>query len=560
MSGLRHRTILLMLSAMLAAAVLIGHQTLPSMDRDESRFAQATKQMVASGDLITPRFQDDLRAKKPIGIYWLQSASAALFGTDDIAPYRLPSLLAMLLTVAGTYRIARALYKPDRAVLAAALCGGTLLVFAEAHLAKTDSVLMLCCLLQQFTLMRIYQAWQNGRRLSYWTYLGVWLPMAAGILIKGPITPLLALTTLGALVAWHREIRWLRLIRPLNGLLIVAAITLPWAILVTLATDGAFLDVALRNDLVAKVQSGQESHGAPIGTYLMLLPLLIWPGSLLLPRAASQASLLLSHVESRFLIAWILPFWVIIELVPTKLPHYPLPVIPAIAVLLVCAVNAPLAGRLNGKFTDLIRRYAAVGLEWIMLAAGPVIGMMMIWVALTYGGTTGGRAFAFAMLACGAVAGCLWLGWLWHRRGGIRHVAGVVALGALFHFIVIAGLFPALSRVHLARAISDHLDTLKASPAAIAAAGIHEPSLVFALGHDLLLVNGQEAALFLAEAPNGLAIIESRQQDDFVTMSRQLQLDLTMIHQLEGFNMSKGQDVQIFLYRSTPFDQNAPKS
>ena len=141
---------------------------------------------------------------------------------------------------------------------------------------------MLCCLLQQFTLMRIYQAWQNGRRLSYWTYLGVWLPMAAGILIKGPITSLLALTTLGALVAWHREIRWLRLIRPLNGLFIVAAITLPWVILVTLATDGAFLDVALRNDLVAKVQSGQESHGAPIGTYLMLLPLLIWPGSLLL--------------------------------------------------------------------------------------------------------------------------------------------------------------------------------------------------------------------------------------------------------------------------------------
>ena len=129
-----------------------------------------------------------------------------------------------------------------------------------------------------------------------------------------------------------------------------------------------------------------------------------------------------------------------------------------------------------------------------------------------------------------------------------------------FHFIVIAGLFPALSRIHLARAISDHLDTLKASPAAIAAAGIHEPSLVFALGHDLLLVDGQEAALFLAEAPNGLAIIESRQQDDFVTMSQQLQLDLTMIHQLEGFNMSKGQDVQIFLYRSTPFDPNAPKS
>ena len=98
---------LLMVLAFLALAVLTGHQTVPPMDRDESRFAQASRQMVETGDLVTIRFQDELRAKKPAGIYWLQSASAAVFGIDDIASYRLPSLLAMLLTVAGTYRVAR---------------------------------------------------------------------------------------------------------------------------------------------------------------------------------------------------------------------------------------------------------------------------------------------------------------------------------------------------------------------------------------------------------------------------------------------------------------------
>ena len=107
---------LLMVLAFLALAVLTGHQTVPPMDRDESRFAQASRQMVESGDFVTIRFQDELRAKKPAGIYWLQSASAALFGTDDIASYRLPSLLAMLLTVIGTYRVARTLYKRPRAV------------------------------------------------------------------------------------------------------------------------------------------------------------------------------------------------------------------------------------------------------------------------------------------------------------------------------------------------------------------------------------------------------------------------------------------------------------
>jgi hypothetical protein len=63
----------------------MGHQSLEVIDRDEARFAQASKQMVLSGDLITPYFMDELRAKKPIGIYWLQSASAAIFGHFDIA-------------------------------------------------------------------------------------------------------------------------------------------------------------------------------------------------------------------------------------------------------------------------------------------------------------------------------------------------------------------------------------------------------------------------------------------------------------------------------------------
>jgi len=229
-------SVLLVVLACLGAAVLVGHQTVPPMDRDESRFAQASKQMVQTGDLVTIRFQDDIRAKKPAGIYWLQAASASLFGDSNIAAYRLPSLLAMLLTVYGTYRMARTLYKPHRAVLAAAACGTALTVLAEAHLAKTDSVLMLLCLIQQYGLMRIYQAWQHGRRLSYHSYLWVWLPMAAAVLVKGPVAPLLALTTVAALSAWHRNVTWLRMLRFGRGVLILCLVTLPWAVLVTLAT------------------------------------------------------------------------------------------------------------------------------------------------------------------------------------------------------------------------------------------------------------------------------------------------------------------------------------
>jgi len=548
------KSALLLVLACLAVAVLIGHQTVPSMDRDESRFAQASKQMVQTGALVNIRFQDEIRAKKPAGIYWLQAASASLFGAENIAPYRLPSLLAMLLTVYGTYRIARTLYKPPRAVLAAAACGGALIVLAEAHLAKTDSVLMLLCLMQQYGLMQIYRSWQHGRRLAYHSYLWVWLPMAAAVLVKGPVAPLLALTTIAALSAWHRNLKWLRMLRAGRGLLVLCLVTLPWAVLVTLATDGAFLDIAFRGDFLAKVQSEQESHGAPVGSYLVLAAVLLWPASLLLPRAISQMPLLLSHVESRFLLAWILPFWVVIEFVPTKLPHYPLPVVPAIMVLLVCAVDAPLAGVAKGGMRAVARRWLALAGEGAMLAAGPILVACFAWAALTYGGVTGGRAFAFALL-CALLAGlAVWQGIVWHRHGGIRPVAMVIAAGALMNFIAIGGLIPSLSRIHLARAIDTMITEADISPPAIAAAGFHEPSLVFHLGQDLLLVDGGEAALFLAEAPGGLAIVERDQQTAFLDMAGTLRLKVEAIRQIEGFNMSKGKDVLIFLYSADAFD------
>lgn len=550
-SLLNKQSALILVLAMLAAAVLIGHQTVPPMDRDESRFAQASKQMLASGDYVTARFQDELRAKKPAGIYWLQSAAAGLFGADDIAAYRLPSLLAFLAAIWGTYHLASHLYRKPRALLAAAVLGASLLAFAEAHLAKTDTVLMALCLAQQMALMRIYLAVQLGRAPPERSWLWFWVFMGAAIMIKGPIAPLLGLVTIAALCLWDRSYRWLEQLHFARGLLVLAALTLPWAILVTLATDGAFLDIAVRDDFLAKVKAGQESHGAPIGTYMVLLGLLIWPGCILLPRAVAQVPTLLAHAQSRFLIAWIVPFWLLIELIPTKLPHYPLPVFPALAVLLVCAVEVPLPGDpKSGKLRYKFQRYLALAGEYAMLAIAGVLAAVVLWAAITHGGQTGGRAFSFAMISLALLAVVLWQGILWHRGGGIRPVAIILLVGVLFNFSLISGLLPSLSRLHVSTAIDQAITSLKLNPPAIAAAGFHEPSLVFLRGSDVLLLNGPEAALFLAEAPGGLAIVENRQREAFLAMAGQLGEELLPPYQISGFNVSKGNDVLIFLYRS----------
>ena len=150
------RTALYALLALVTITVFTGQHLVPPMDRDESRFAQASRQMLQSGDYVTIRFQDELRAKKPAGIYWLQAASANLLGEADIASYRFVNVLALLASIFILYHIGLRLYEPHLALAASAAFASGFLVLAEAHLAKTDTVLMLAVLVQQWALMRIY--------------------------------------------------------------------------------------------------------------------------------------------------------------------------------------------------------------------------------------------------------------------------------------------------------------------------------------------------------------------------------------------------------------------
>src|SRR5467141_1042303 len=126
--------------------ILPGFFAIPPVDRDEARFAQATKQMVESGDYIDIRFQDDVRYKKPVGIYWLQAAvvkAASALGfrraLTTIWLYRVPSLLGAIGAVLLTYWAALAFVTRRGAVLAGLILCSSVLLGVEARLAKTDA-------------------------------------------------------------------------------------------------------------------------------------------------------------------------------------------------------------------------------------------------------------------------------------------------------------------------------------------------------------------------------------------------------------------------------------
>src|SRR6187431_1214218 len=123
---------------------LPGFFTVPPIDRDEARFAQATKQMVESGDFIDIRFQDDVRYKKPVGIYWMQSAvveTATALGLPRaqvrIWLYRIPSLIGAIGAVLLTYWTALAFVTRRGAILAGLIMCSSILLGVEARLAKT---------------------------------------------------------------------------------------------------------------------------------------------------------------------------------------------------------------------------------------------------------------------------------------------------------------------------------------------------------------------------------------------------------------------------------------
>src|SRR5437773_1273879 len=157
---------------------LPGFFNIPPIDRDEARFAQATKQMVESGDYVDIRFQDEVRYKKPVGIYWLQAAvvktASALGFRDPLTTmwlYRIPSLLGAVGAVLLTYWAALALVSRRAALLAGLMMASCVLLGMERLMAKTDAMLLMTVVAAMGAMARAYL---SGMRRDELEAAGEW--------------------------------------------------------------------------------------------------------------------------------------------------------------------------------------------------------------------------------------------------------------------------------------------------------------------------------------------------------------------------------------------------
>ena len=279
-----HLVNLLVLAFVTLALLAPGISSLPLTDRDEALYVQASHQMLETGNWVDIRFQEEPRYKKPVGIYWIQAATAELSGYAANAPlwiYRLPSLLGAVLTVLFTYGIGATLGTKRAGLFAGLLSASTMLLGFEARIAKTDAMLCATVLAAEFALARAYvdpaRARSFPRNALFWTAMGI------GILIKGPITVLVAGLTLLAISAKERSTMLWRSLSPVKGIVWMLILALPWLIAIGWISGGSFFTQAVGRDMLGKVASGQESHGAPPGVHLLVALGTFWPLSVLAP-------------------------------------------------------------------------------------------------------------------------------------------------------------------------------------------------------------------------------------------------------------------------------------
>lgn len=501
--------------------------------------------MLESGDFIDVRYQDTPRNLQPAGIYWLQAASVSVFGdvsSREIWPHRLPSWLSAIGIVFLTWWVAALLFDPLTGRFAGALIACCFLLGVEAHLAKIDATLCFAVLLAQASLAKVYMSRESETKLTWWA-ASFWIALGIGVLLKGPIPLMIVGGTVLGLVVLERRAAWLGKLKPLWGVPLMLAIAAPWYVAIGISTHGDFFRTALGYSLIGKLTQAHQSHGGLPGYHFVLSPALFWPGSIFAILAVPFVWTERKSAAVRFCLAWIIPAWLVFEFSGTKLPHYTLPLLPAVAMLAAAALVR--AGQ--QRFFGRPWLFAFAALLW--LAAGAVVTLGPLALALNLHGSASPLSIALAGFAIVCMIVVLWL----------------IATGRLRAALVAASAAAAIAAVNNYQLIVPHIDTMFTSPRIVSALNeaqlcqetrvvsysYREPSLVFLYERGEIFYPDtlDEAAQNVSADPACSLIVADAGDAAFLSAVTPTNAALAPVGYVEGFNHNSGDDVHLTIYR-----------
>jgi 4-amino-4-deoxy-L-arabinose transferase-like glycosyltransferase len=523
------------------ACFLAGQSTIPPVDRDEARYAQATTQMLETGDFVDIRLHDQPRHFQPAGIYWLQAISVALLSDEVPGPiwmHRLPSLIGACLVVLLTAWAAGPLGDRRIALLAGLLMAACLLLNVEARLAKTDAVLNATIIACQGVLLRLYFRDKGDSAAPLGWALIFWIALGVGVLVKGPILPLVIGSTIIAASLLARSAGWLRGLRPLIGLPLALVIALPWYVAIWFATDGAFYTKALSYSVTNKITTGMQSHGGPPGYYLALFAVTAWPLAAVFVTALPALWRERRSKLVTLLAAWVLPVWLIYELIATKLPHYMLPLYPAIAIACAWAI---IGGRI-----DIERIWVRALL--ILAAIGPFFFVVGAAVALYY--VQAELPLDVAVLSVAVLCGVVAAVDLIRQRDLLPAWLVLTAIVAPLTYAAILGaVAPRLETLWLSPRLAAATVAVSSCPdPAVISVGNDEASLIFAVGTEIRFGSGKEAGAFLAEGGCRAAIVEKAREGDFLAELAARNVRPGPVQRVAGINIANGRRLDFGVY------------
>jgi 4-amino-4-deoxy-L-arabinose transferase-like glycosyltransferase len=361
-----------------------------------------------------------------------------------------------------------------------------------------------------------------------------WVSLAAAILIKGPVVPALIALAVATLVLLERGWRWLAPLRPRWGVPLFLLLLLPWPVAVFSLHGASFFVQAWQTDILPKLVSAQESHGGPPLSYALSAPLTLWPATLLLPSALEFAWRNRRDSSVRFCVALILPGWLLFELAPTKLPHYVLPLVPLLALLMTARGN-------HATLQSSSRTSWRIGVALFLLASLFIFGALLFALLRLGGGfdvvaVLGTSALLAAVIAAAVAA--------W--RAGVERSAGAAVLCGILASLLIFGVtLPRLQRLWVADRAAQAARSIAAPNAPTLVVGYHEPSLVFLLGTRTRLVGPDDAAAALQVGAGTTAVVASSSAAEFVHAARARGVEVQRTTTIEGIDPVHGRAIEL---------------
>lgn len=315
------------LLTLLAAAFLlfaVGSARLPLLGPDEPRYSQVAREMLESGDFITPTLGGTPWFEKPVLLYWMQDASYALFGVNEWAA-RFPSILAGLFCVWIVAATVRRYSRDEPALLSGVVAATSLFFIVFAHAATFD-ILLTACVAASLCSFLIFE--EEGR--PKWLWLG-YAAAGAGVLAKGFVAPIVIGLALLLYFIVSGKIKGVARYRPIAGSLLAAAVAAIWMLPVTLIHGARFWnDFFIQHHLMRYT----TSHFHRSGGVLYYLPVLLigcypWLGALFLKSESFQNAAPLRRMAW----CWFAGTVAFFSLSQSKLPGYILPAMPAFAII-----------------------------------------------------------------------------------------------------------------------------------------------------------------------------------------------------------------------------------